>query len=105
MLFSQISRIFFFLMILRPPKSTLSSSSAASDVYKRQVPKRLGYLLGEDGEVGGNVVFGILATNSTLHPQLGVFGGGTHSIQPSSQLLTLACHADVVDTDTVVHPT
>src|SRR5664280_2205263 len=26
-------------MIRRPPRSTLSSSSAASDVYKRQVPK------------------------------------------------------------------
>ena len=30
---------FFFLMIRRPPRSTQSRSSAASDVYKRQVPR------------------------------------------------------------------
>src|SRR5665648_1064793 len=29
-------------MIRRPPRSTLSSSSAASDVYKRQLPIRVG---------------------------------------------------------------
>src|SRR5674536_354137 len=29
------------LMIRRPPRSTLSSSSAASDVYKRQLHRRL----------------------------------------------------------------
>eukprot|EP00828_Plagiopyla_frontata_P041560 TRINITY_DN5964_c0_g1_i2.p1 TRINITY_DN5964_c0_g1~~TRINITY_DN5964_c0_g1_i2.p1 ORF type:complete len:136 (+),score=11.78 TRINITY_DN5964_c0_g1_i2:19-426(+) len=29
----------FFLRKRRPPRSTLSSSSAASDVYKRQVPR------------------------------------------------------------------
>src|SRR5678810_196999 len=34
---------FFFLMIRRPPRSTLDRSSAASDVYKRQPLKHLGY--------------------------------------------------------------
>eukprot|EP00656_Telonema_subtile_P011567 TRINITY_DN1572_c0_g1_i1.p1 TRINITY_DN1572_c0_g1~~TRINITY_DN1572_c0_g1_i1.p1 ORF type:complete len:132 (-),score=18.62 TRINITY_DN1572_c0_g1_i1:301-696(-) len=32
-------------MIRHPPRSTLSSSSAASDVYKRQVLKQMGYPL------------------------------------------------------------
>eukprot|EP00658_Telonema_sp_P-2_P015681 TRINITY_DN16054_c0_g1_i1.p1 TRINITY_DN16054_c0_g1~~TRINITY_DN16054_c0_g1_i1.p1 ORF type:complete len:224 (-),score=55.05 TRINITY_DN16054_c0_g1_i1:268-939(-) len=36
-----VSFFFFFLMIRRPPRSTLSSSSAASDVYKRQVSRRV----------------------------------------------------------------
>ena len=33
---------FFFLMIRRPPRSTLDRSSAASDVYKRQLPRCAG---------------------------------------------------------------
>eukprot|EP01016_Furgasonia_blochmanni_P021425 TRINITY_DN2367_c0_g2_i4.p2 TRINITY_DN2367_c0_g2~~TRINITY_DN2367_c0_g2_i4.p2 ORF type:complete len:123 (-),score=21.23 TRINITY_DN2367_c0_g2_i4:35-403(-) len=35
------SLFFFFLMIRRPPRSTQSRSSAASDVYKRQVQRRV----------------------------------------------------------------
>ena len=32
--------VFFFLMMRRPPRSTQCRSSAASDVYKKQGPRR-----------------------------------------------------------------
>src|SRR5674536_40121 len=100
-------------MIRRPPRSTLSSSSAASDVYKRQLLDKEGYLKADKVEESDIIIIntcavrekaknrlyghiGILKSLKISKPGLMICVGGCSAQNLKDEILQVFPYVDII---------
>src|SRR5664280_1800150 len=75
-------------MIRRPPRSTLSSSSAASDVYKRQVPRN--FIPAIEKGIVESAARGYLAGYPVVDFKATVYDGSYHDVDSNEMSFKMA---------------